>query len=48
MLKKTIKINHKNREWTGTVIEYRFFGMLIYKKTLSVPTEKLNEFVWHI
>ena len=34
MLKKTIRVNTKDNEWTNTVIEYRLFGILIHKRIM--------------
>jgi len=34
MLKKTIEIKTTGNTWQGTVIEYRLFGILLYKKEL--------------
>jgi len=37
MLTQTIKIKTSSGKWTATEIEYRLFGLLIYKKTLIPP-----------
>ena len=47
MLKKTVTINNEDKKWTGTVIEYRLFGVLIFKKTLNPPSIELHtEFLY--
>ena len=45
MLKKTIKVNNRGDKWTGTVIEYRFFWILIFKKELHPPSKELQDSV---
>lgn len=40
MFTMKVKIETSAGKWTATVIDYRFFGLLFYRKTLIPPQDE--------
>lgn len=48
MMTKTVKPIMDAGRCAGTIVEYRVFGLLIYRKTLMTPLISEDERTWFI